>query len=66
MKLNKIVEVLNREINSEEVKNRIASDLNINLRSNKCKCFIHKSTSDTVMSYDKEAKRVKCFSCGQG
>ena len=34
MKLNKIVEDIKREINSEEVKNRIASDLNINLKSN--------------------------------
>ena len=65
MKLNKIVEDIKREINSEEVKNRIASDLNINLKSNKCKCFIHKSNSDTVMSFDKEAKRFKCFSCSQ-
>lgn len=65
MKLNKIVEDIKKEINSEEVKNRIASDLNINLKSNKCRCFIHKSNSDTVMSYDKEAKRFKCFSCGQ-
>ena len=66
MKLNKIVEDIKREINSEEVKNRIATDLGLNLKSNKCKCFIHKSNSDTVMSFDKEAKRFKCFSCGQG
>ena len=39
MKLNKIVEDIKREINSEEVKNRIASDLNINLKSNKCRCL---------------------------
>ena len=66
MKLNKIVEDIKREINSEEVKNRIASDLNINLKSNKCRCFVPKSNSVTVMSYDIEAKRFKCFSCGQG
>ena len=47
MKLNKIVEDIKREINSEEVKIRIASDLGLNLKSNKCRCFIHKSTSDT-------------------
>ena len=52
MKLNKIVEDKKREINPEEIKNRIASDLNINLKSNKCRCFIHKSNSDTDMSYD--------------
>ena len=66
MELKRIVEDIKREINSEAVKNRIASDLNINLKSNKCRCFIHKSNGDTVMSYDKEAKRFKCFSCGQG
>lgn len=65
MELKRVVENIKSQINSEEVKNRIASDLNINLKSNKCKCFIHKSNSDTVMSFDKEAKRFKCFSCGQ-
>ena len=43
MKLNKIVEDIKREINSEEVKNRIASDLNINLKSNKCRCYWYKN-----------------------
>ena len=61
MELKRTVTEIKEQINSEEVKNRIASDLNINLKSNKCRCFIHKSTSDTVMSYDKEAKRFKCF-----
>ena len=66
MDIKKIRGDIQYQINTEEVKNRIASDLNINLKSNKCRCFIHKSNSDTVMSYDKEAKRFKCFSCGQG
>ena len=57
MELKRIVEDIKEQINSEDVKNRIASDLSINLKSNKCRCFIHKSTSDTVMSYDIEAKR---------
>ena len=65
MKLKRIVEDIKSQINSEAVKNRIASDLGLNLKSNKCRCFIHKSNSNTVMSYDKEAKRFKCFSCGQ-
>ena len=65
MQLKKIVEDIKREIDTEAVRNRIASDLNINLKSNKCRCFIHKSNSDTVMSFDKEAKRFKCFSCSQ-
>ena len=64
MELKRIVTEIKEQINSEEVKNRIVSNLGINLKSNKCKCFIHKSTSDTVMGYDKEAKRFKCFSCG--
>ena len=53
MELKRIVEDIKEQINSEEVKNRIASDLSINLKSNKCRCFIHKSNSDTVMIYDK-------------
>ena len=65
MELKRIVEDIKSQINSEEVKNRIAADLGLNLKSNKCRCFIHKSNSDTVMSFDKEAKRFKCFSCGQ-
>ena len=61
-----VINDIKTQINSEDVKNKIASDLNVKLKNgNKCKCFIHKSNGDNVMSYDVKAKRFKCFSCGK-
>ena len=40
MDIKKIREDIQNQINSEEVKNKIASDLNIKLdKSNKCLCY---------------------------
>ena len=40
MELKRIVTEIKEQINSEEVKSKIASDLGINLKSNTCRCFI--------------------------
>ena len=55
---------IQEQINSEEVKNKIASDLNIKLNKlGKCLCFKH-NESDPSMSFDKKGKTFRCFSCG--
>ena len=55
---------IQNQINAEEVKNIIASDLNIKLdKSNKCLCFKHKEDNPS-MSYDSKGKTFRCFSCG--
>ena len=60
----KVREDIQNQINSEEVKNKIASDLNIKLdKSNKCLCFKHKEDNPS-MSYDSKGKTFRCFSCG--
>ena len=60
----KIREDIQIQINSEEVKNKIASDKNLKLdKSNKCLCFKH-GEKNPSMSYDIKAKTFRCFSCG--
>lgn len=59
-----VVEDIKNQIDSEQVKNKILSDLNIQMKNEKCKCFSHSPSADTVMSFDKKKKRFKCFSCG--
>ena len=55
---------IQEQINAEEVKNKIASDLNIKLNKlGKCLCFKH-NESDPSMSFDKKGKTFRCFSCG--
>ena len=55
---------IQNQINAEEVKNIITSDLNIKLdKSNKCLCFKHKEDNPS-MSYDSKGKTFRCFSCG--
>ena len=64
MDIKKIREDIQNQINSEEVKNKIASDLNIKLdKSNKCLCFKHKEKVPS-MSFDSKGKTFRCFSCG--
>ena len=64
MDIKKIREDIQNQINSEEVKNKIASDLNIKLdKSNKCLCFKHKEKVPS-MSFDSKGKSFRCFSCG--
>ena len=64
MDIKKIRGDIQNQINAEEVKNIIASDLNIKLdKSNKCLCFKHKEDNPS-MSYDSKGKTFRCFSCG--
>ena len=59
-----IIEDIKRYIDSEQVKNKIASDLGLKFKNNKCLCFLH-SESNPSMSFDAKKKKFKCFSCGQ-
>ncbi len=61
--MKKVIEEIKTKIDAEQVKNKIALDLNIKFKHSKCACFIHKSKKDTVMSFEEKAKRFKCFSC---
>ena len=58
-----IIEDIKRYIDSEAVKNKIASDLGLKFKNNKCLCFLH-SESNPSMSFDSKKKKFKCFSCG--
>ena len=59
-----IIEDIKRYIDAEQVKNKIASDLGLKFKNNKCLCFLH-SESNPSMSFDAKKKKFKCFSCGQ-
>ncbi|MGL5718810.1 MAG: DnaB-like helicase C-terminal domain-containing protein [Paraclostridium sp.] len=63
MELKKVIEEIKLYIDAEQVKNKILSDRGIVLKNDKCKCFSHSPSADTVMSFDKLKKRFKCFSC---
>ena len=64
MDIKKIRGDIQNQINAEEVKNIIASDLNIKLdKSNKCLCFKHEEKVPS-MSFDSKGKTFRCFSCG--
>lgn len=63
MNLKNIVDDVKKYIDAEQVKNKIASDLGLSFKSNKCLCFIH-SESNPSMSFDVKKKKFKCFSCG--
>ena len=58
-----IVEDIKRYIDSEQVKNKIALDLGLKFKNNKCLCFNHKEEHES-MSYYPKGKYFKCFSCG--
>lgn len=58
-----IIEDIKRYIDAEQVKNKIASDLGLKFKNNKCLCFLH-SESNPSMSFDSKKKKFKCFSCG--
>lgn len=64
MELKNIVNDIKLYIDSEAVKNKIAQDLGLKFKNNKCLCFKH-SESNPSMSYDSKKKKFKCFSCGQ-
>ena len=63
MELKNIVNDIKLYIDSEAVKNKIALDLGLKFKNNKCLCFKH-SESNPSMSYDPKKKKFKCFSCG--
>lgn len=58
------IEDIKLYIDTEQVKNKIAADLGLTFKNNKCLCFLH-SESNPSMSYDSKHKKFKCFSCGQ-
>ena len=59
-----IIDDIKRYIDAEQVKNKIATDLGLKFKNNKCLCFLH-SESNPSMSFDVKKKKFKCFSCGQ-
>ena len=64
MDIKKVIDDIKMQIREEEVKNKIASDLSLKLdKSNKCLCFNHNEKNPS-MSFDKKAKKFRCFSCG--
>lgn len=60
-----IIEDIKVQIDSEQVKSKIVSDLGLQLKNNKCLCFIH-GEKNPSMSFDSKKKKFKCFSCGNG
>lgn len=58
-----IVDDIKKYIDAEQVKNKIALDLGLKFKNNKCLCFLH-SESNPSMSFDVKKKKFKCFSCG--
>ena len=63
MDIKKAVEEIKLYIDSEQVKNKIASDLGLKFKNNKCLCFLH-GESNPSMSFNSKTKKFKCFSCG--
>lgn len=59
-----IIDDIKKYIDAEQVKNKIATDLGLKFKNNKCLCFLH-SESNPSMSFDTRKKKFKCFSCGQ-
>lgn len=64
MNFKNIVDDIKKYIDAEAVKNKIALDLGLKFKNNKCLCFLH-SESNPSMSFDTKKKKFKCFSCGQ-
>ena len=62
MNFKNIVDDIKRYIDAEQVKNKIATDLGLKFKNNKCLCFLH-SESNPSMSFDIKKKKFKCFSC---
>ena len=63
MEIKSAIEDIEIYLDSEQIKNKIASDLGLKFKNNKCLCFLH-SESDPSMSYNSKTKKFKCFSCG--
>ncbi|MGL5767292.1 MAG: DnaB-like helicase C-terminal domain-containing protein [Sarcina sp.] len=63
MDLKKIVSDIKLYIDAEQVKNKIATDLNLVIKNGKSKCIKHIPSAETVLSFDSKRKCFKCFSC---
>ena len=63
MEIKNAIEDIKIYLDSEQIKNKIASDLGLKFKNNKCLCFLH-SESNPSMSYNSKTKKFKCFSCG--
>lgn len=59
-----IIDDIKKYIDAEQVKNKIALDLGLKFKNNKCLCFLHGETNPS-MSFNLKGKKFKCFSCGQ-
>ena len=59
-----IIDDIKKYIDAEAVKNKIAIDLGLKFKNNKCLCFLH-GENNPSMSFDTKKKKFKCFSCGQ-
>ena len=59
-----IIDDIKKYIDAEAVKNKIAIDLGLKFKNNKCLCFLH-GENNPSMSFDPKKKKFKCFSCGQ-
>lgn len=58
-----IIDDIKKYIDAEQVKNKIATDLGLKFKNNKCLCFNHSEKHES-MSYYVKGKYYKCFSCG--
>lgn len=58
-----IIDDIKKYIDAEAVKNKIATDLGLKFKNNKCLCFNHSEKHES-MSYYAKGKYYKCFSCG--
>ena len=63
MEIKNAIEDIKIYLDSEQIKNKIVSDLGLKFKNNKCLCFLH-SESNPSMSYNSKTKKFKCFSCG--
>ena len=51
------IEDIKRYIDAEAVKNKIALDLELKFKNNKCLCFLH-SESNPSMSFDAKKEKI--------
>ena len=63
MEIKNVISDIKTYIDTEQVKNKIALDLGLKFKNNKCLCFLH-GESNPSMSFNPKAKKYKCFSCG--
>ena len=63
MEIKNVINDIKNYIDSEQVKNKIALDLGLKFKNNKCLCFLH-DESNPSMSFDSKKKKFRCFSHG--